>query len=68
MEGTRLRILEHLQQENQTVGGLATIMGLAPATVRRHLDILQRDHLIPPDRGRSGISAQILRSHVEIDG
>jgi predicted ArsR family transcriptional regulator len=46
MEGTRLRILEHLQQENQTVGGLATIMGLAPATVRRHLDILQRDHLV----------------------
>ena len=46
MEGTRLRILEHLQQENQTVGGLAKIMDLAPATIRRHLDILQRDHLV----------------------
>ena len=46
MEGTRLRILKHLQQENQTVGGLANIMELAPATIRRHLDILQRDHLV----------------------
>lgn len=46
MEGTRLQILEHLQQEHQTVGGLAKAMELAPATIRRHLDILQRDHLV----------------------
>ena len=46
MEGTRLRILQHLQRDNQTVGGLASVMELAPATIRRHLDILQRDHLV----------------------
>ena len=47
MEGTRLRILELLQKNSHdTVGGLATAMGLAPATVRRHLDILQRDRMV----------------------
>jgi len=46
MEGTRLRILQHLQRDHQTVGGLAKIMELAPATIRRHLDILQRDRLV----------------------
>ncbi|MDP6513336.1 MAG: ArsR family transcriptional regulator [SAR202 cluster bacterium] len=46
MEGTRFRILQHLQRENQTVGSLANIMELAPATIRRHLDILQRDRLV----------------------
>jgi predicted ArsR family transcriptional regulator len=46
MEGTRQRILQHLQRDHQTVGGLAKIMDLAPATIRRHLDILQRDRLV----------------------
>ena len=47
MEGTRLRILQLLQKNsNDTVGGLARTIGLAPATVRRHLDILQRDRLV----------------------
>ena len=46
MEGTRLQILQLLQREKQTVGGLANVMDLAPATIRRHLDILQRDHLV----------------------
>jgi predicted ArsR family transcriptional regulator len=47
MEGTRLRILQQLQGKiNDTVGGLAVSMGLAPATIRRHLDILQRDRLV----------------------
>jgi predicted ArsR family transcriptional regulator len=47
MEGTRLRILQILQRNtNDTVEGLAKGVGLASATIRRHLDILQRDHLV----------------------
>ncbi|MDA1226418.1 MAG: hypothetical protein BZY79_04805 [SAR202 cluster bacterium Casp-Chloro-G4] len=47
MEGTRLRILQLLQANgHKTVDGLATSIGLAPATIRRHLDILQRDRLV----------------------
>jgi len=47
MEGTRLRILQILQKNtNDTVEGLAKGIGLASATIRRHLDILQRDHLV----------------------
>ncbi len=47
MEGTRLRILQILQRNtNDTVEGLAKGVGLATATIRRHLDILQRDHLV----------------------
>lgn len=47
MEGTRLKILQLLQKNNnETVDGLARSIGLAPATIRRHLDILQRDRLV----------------------
>ena len=47
MEGTRLRILQLLQKNgNDTVDELAKAVGLAPATIRRHLDILQRDRLV----------------------
>ena len=47
MEGSRLRVLQLLQKNGtQTVDGLAEAIGLAPATVRRHLDILQRDRLV----------------------
>ena len=47
MGGTRLRILQLLQNNNNdTVEGLANAIGLAPATIRRHLDILQRDRLV----------------------
>jgi len=47
MEGTRDRIVRILQQDGAaTVDGLSKAMGLAPATVRRHLDILQRDQLV----------------------
>ena len=47
MEGTRLRILQLLQRKkNDTVDGLAKAIDLAPATIRRHLDILQRDSLV----------------------
>ena len=47
MEGTRLLILQLLQKNNSdTVEGLAKAIGLAPATIRRHLDILQRDRFV----------------------
>ena len=47
MESTRSRILRLLQSNgSQTVEALATNIGLAPATIRRHLDILQRDRLV----------------------
>lgn len=47
MEGSRLRILQQLQKTgSDTVEGLGRAVGLAAATVRRHLDILQRDGLV----------------------
>jgi predicted ArsR family transcriptional regulator len=46
MEGTRLGILTLLQRQPTTVDQLSTELGLASATVRRHLDILQRDRLV----------------------
>ena len=47
MEGPRAAILTLLQQQNEaTVEELSKQVGLACATVRRHLDILQRDRLV----------------------
>jgi predicted ArsR family transcriptional regulator len=46
MEGTRLGILTLLQRQPATVDQLSTELGLAAATVRRHLDILQRDRFV----------------------
>lgn len=46
MEGTRLGILTLLQQETATVDQLSEKLGLASPTVRRHLDILQRDRFV----------------------
>ncbi|HLG11490.1 MAG TPA: ArsR family transcriptional regulator [Dehalococcoidia bacterium] len=44
MEGTRVRIVELLRQRGKaTVEDLTRVLDLAPATVRRHLDVLQRD-------------------------
>jgi predicted ArsR family transcriptional regulator len=43
MESTRQTILNILRRRQSTVGELTTELGLAPATVRRHLDILSRD-------------------------
>jgi len=46
-EGTRDRIVRILLREGSgTVDGLSKALGLAPATVRRHLDILQRDDIV----------------------
>lgn len=47
MRSTRQRILQIIQRRRtQTVTGLARELGLAAATVRRHLDILQRDGMV----------------------
>ena len=46
MEGTRLGILTLLQNKTATVDQLSTKLGLASPTVRRHLDILQRDRFV----------------------
>lgn len=55
LEGTRLKILGILRQEaSATVDQLAQDTGLAPATVRRHLDILQRDRLVTFHQLRNG--------------
>ena len=43
MESTRQTILNILRRRQATVDELTTELGLAPATVRRHLDILARD-------------------------
>ncbi len=44
MESTRQTILEILRRRRQaTVADLTDELGLAPATIRRHLDILSRD-------------------------
>jgi predicted ArsR family transcriptional regulator len=53
MGSTRLSILAILQlQGSLTVDRLAQEVGLSSSTVRRHLDILQRDHLVSFDQVR----------------
>jgi predicted ArsR family transcriptional regulator len=47
VENSRTRIVNLIQLRNRaTAEELATALDLAPATVRRHLDILQRDSLV----------------------
>ena len=47
MVGTRLQILVTLQRNGrETVENLARSLELVLATIRHHMDILQRDHLI----------------------
>lgn len=47
LEGTRLKILAILRERGAaTVDQLAQETNLSSATIRRHLDILQRDHLV----------------------
>lgn len=55
MQSSRERILQIIQSRHaETVGGLARSLDLAPATVRRHLDILQRDSLVTYTEIRRG--------------
>lgn len=44
--GTRLKILALLHKGGASVGQLALQLALANATIRRHLDVLQRDRLV----------------------
>jgi DeoR family suf operon transcriptional repressor len=47
LETTRQTILDILRRRKQaTIEELTHLLGLAPATVRRHLDILMRDSLV----------------------
>lgn len=47
MESTRQTILEILRRRKQaTIEELTRLLGLAPATIRRHLDILMRDSVV----------------------
>ncbi len=47
MDGPRLQILKLLQRQGHaSVDQLSREVDLASATIRRHLDILQRDHLV----------------------
>jgi DeoR family suf operon transcriptional repressor len=47
LETTRQTILEILRRRKQaTIEELTHLLGLAPATIRRHLDILMRDSLV----------------------
>jgi predicted ArsR family transcriptional regulator len=53
LEGTRPEILALIQKQGSaTVDRIAQEMGLSPGTIRRHLDILQRDRLVSFDRVR----------------
>ncbi|HCV27945.1 MAG TPA: methanogen output domain 1-containing protein [Dehalococcoidia bacterium] len=52
---TRDTIIQIIQnRESETVIGLAGELGLAPATIRRHLDILQRDGMVAFTEVRRG--------------
>ena len=56
MENTRQTILEILRRrKHATVGDLTQELGLAAATVRRHLDILMRDNYISVSQKRRDI-------------
>ena len=72
MENSRLRLLQLLQQYGRaTVDQLARNIGLASATVRRHLDILQRDRLVAFDQvkkkvGRPEYSFYLTESGHEV--
>jgi predicted ArsR family transcriptional regulator len=56
MENTRQTILEILRRrKHATVGDLTQELGLAAATVRRHLDILMRDNYISVSQKRRNI-------------
>ena len=69
MEGTRRRILQILQKNvNDTVDGLAKAIGLAPATIRRHLDILQRDRLVAFEEVRKKTGRPEYSFHLTEDG
>lgn len=53
LEGTRLKLVAIIRERGSaTVDQLAQDTALSPATIRRHLDILQRDHLVSYQQSR----------------
>jgi len=46
VESTRTKVVEILRRGESTIDELTQVLDLAPATVRRHLDILQRDGFV----------------------
>ncbi len=55
LQNTRTHILQIVQsRQSETVAGLSRELGLASATVRRHLDILQRDGFLTYEEVRHG--------------
>lgn len=56
VENTRQQLLEILRRRKQaTIDELTREMGLAPATVRRHLDILMRDNYVSVSQKRRAV-------------
>ena len=69
LSGTRLKILTILQREgSMTVDKLAQEVGLSSTTIRRHLDILQRDLLVSFDQIRQGSGRPEYRYFLTEDG
>ena len=69
MENSRIRLLQPLQQHGRaTVDQLARDVGLASATVRRHLDILQRDRLVAFDQVKKKIGRPEYSFYLTEDG
>ena len=69
LSGTRLNILTILQREgSMTVDQLAREIGLSSTTIRRHLDILQRDLLVSFDQIRQGSGRPEYRYSLTEDG
>ena len=55
MQGTRLRILQHLQRSGQdTVAGISGSLEMSFATIRRHLENLKRDRYVTYSVVRKG--------------
>ena len=69
LEGTRLKILSIIRsQGSATVEDLAKDIGLAPATIRRHLDILQRDQLVAFEQVRRKLGRPEFAYHLTEHG
>jgi predicted ArsR family transcriptional regulator len=72
VENTRTKILEILRRRREaTVEDLTRALELAPATVRRHLDILQRDGFVKVrpvrrDTGRPHFAFSITQAGEEV--
>ncbi len=69
LEGTRLKILNILRSRGAvTVEDLAKDIGLAASTIRRHLDILQRDQLVAFDQVRKKLGRPEFAYHLTEHG